>query len=657
VPHFSSQTDGTRTALQMPMLIAACSLLGLALVLGCSSEPERPANLARGGGGAGGAGGSSGGGGGAAGGAGPCPGSENPRGWVSDAEVAIDPGIVRGDVVQGLGEHSVTRFRGIPFADSTAGQNRFRAPVARRCLVEDASEVFLATEWPAICRHTDREGIPVGSEDCLGLNIWAPTRSSAGERRPVFVWLHGGGMWYGDAQSEYVPGPHFASEGIVSVSVHSRIGPLGYVAHPVFEDESPTGSSAGNYGVMDVIESLRWIRDNIDAFGGDPDNVTVIGISGGGDRVYYLMASPEAAGLFHRAAPHAGSTWVVKERQRIERAADTMAQHVGCGTLDGEALRECLRSVPAEAYDGYPWFSEQGFFYANVDGYILPDRLEEVFASGNFNHVPVISMSDLQDRASSTPSDIDDIIGDLDGSGLPGDEGDWNAFLDATYGIYAEDLKTAYAFDSFADDHLANVHSTLWSAYEALETDWLFNCAHRRLANRIVASQSEPLFYGAFGDCADDGTMPSTCTQGAYHGADLVLIFRLLWGNDAERELADTMVSYWSTFMALGDPNHAGATAWPPYEVGAHNVMMFDSDAPGVDDHSLGAGVSTLVVDASDNPRCDLWDRIWDERGMVASHYHDIDADGTIDRADNCLTVANADQADADDDGIGDACE
>ncbi|MBW2461601.1 MAG: carboxylesterase family protein [Deltaproteobacteria bacterium] len=254
----------------------------------------------------------------------PCPGEDNARGWRSDTEVAIGPGIVRGDTVAALGEHSVTRFRGIPFAESTAGPNRFRPPVPRRCLVDAPADIFEANAWPNICRQTDADGVSVGSEDCLGLNIWAPSQSAAGDAQPVIVWLHGGGMWYGNAQTDMLPGPHLASAGAVMVSMHSRVGPLGYVAHSAFEEESPTGSAAGNYGVMDVIEGLRWIRDNIDAFGGDPDNVTVIGVSGGGDRVYYLMASPLAAGLFHRAAPHAGSTWVVSEPARVERAATTM---------------------------------------------------------------------------------------------------------------------------------------------------------------------------------------------------------------------------------------------------------------------------------------------------------------------------------------------
>jgi para-nitrobenzyl esterase len=622
---------------------------GLCFALACGSNGPSFGTAGPSGAGGSSEGGSQGGSAGGMAGGDSCPGADNPRGWISDTEVAISPGIVRGDIVTGLGPHEVTRFRGIPFAESTAGDNRFRAPVAKQCLVTEASEVFDALTWPAICRQNDRDGVPTGSEDCLGLNIWAPTGSAAGEDRPVLVWLHGGGMWYGDAQSNWVPGPHLSSDGVVSVSVHSRVGPLGYVAHPIFQDESPTGSAAGNYGIMDVIESLRWVRDNIDAFGGDPNNVTVLGLSGGADRVYYLLASPEAAGLFHRAAPHAGSTWVVQEPTRIERTADTMAAYVGCGDVEGEALRDCLRAAPAEAFDDFNWFAEESFMYANVDGYILPDSLENVFESGAYNKVPVISLSDAHDRATATPDNIVDILGS--------EEADWFAFIDANYGSYAEDIKAAYPFASFENTHLAQLNSTMWAAYEAMETDWLFNCAHRRLADRLADGQSEPVFNARFSDCPDNGSLPSTCTIGSFHGSDLILLFRAQWSNEDEFALANTMVSYWTSFMSSGDANHAGATSWLPYDSDSRNVMIFDSDAAGVDDDDLGPGAIVAMSDDNDNARCDLWDRIWDERGMVASHYHDLDGDGTIDRADNCLTVANPSQADSDNDAIGDACD
>ena len=572
-----------------------------------------------------------------------CPGAENPRGWMSETEVAIDPGIVRGELVEGYGEYGVTRFRGIPFAESTALENRFRPPVPRRCLVESADEVFEADAWPEICRQTDADGAVLGSEDCLGLNIWAPTGSAAGDQQPVLVWLHGGGMWYGNAQTDGLPGPHLASFGMVSVSLHSRVGPLGYVAHPVFEDESPTGEASGNYGIMDVIEGLRWVQDNIDAFGGDPDNVTVIGVSGGGDRVYYLMASPEAEGLFHRAAPHAGSTWVVDEPQRVERAANELVDHVGCDGKAGGDLKDCLRSVPVEAFDAFPFLSEEGFFYANADGYILPDRLEHVFASGEFNHVPMLSLSDAEDRGVFVPPNIADLVGDLDGSGSTGDEGDWFAFLDASYGTHAPALRAAYPFSAFASSHLAGLYGTFWAAAQAHDTDWFFNCAHRRLADIVADAQDEPVYVGWFEDCPDSGALPSTCTNGAGHGQDLALIFLYAWSNADELTLAEHMAAYWAYFASTGDPNGDELTAWPEYTRAEPWMMRFDSDIAGVDDHALPVGVFEQPEQLA-LPRCDVWDQIWDERGMVGGYYHDLDADGVIDRADNCITVPNSGQ-------------
>jgi len=213
--------------------------------------------------------------------------------------------------LQGVHRDPVDVFLGVPYAEPPVGALRWRAPVA----VKAWSGVRNATEFGASCYQgwparqfgpytAEFVDTPRHAEDCLFLNIWAPARSSA--KAPVMVWIHGGGFGGGSGALSIYDGSHFAAQGIVVVTINYRVGPFGFLAHPELTREAH-GTGVGNYGLQDMIEALRWVRGNIEAFGGDPARVTIMGQSAGAMAVNDLIVSPLAKGLFARAIAQSGS--------------------------------------------------------------------------------------------------------------------------------------------------------------------------------------------------------------------------------------------------------------------------------------------------------------------------------------------------------------
>ena len=215
--------------------------------------------------------------------------------------------------VQGVQVGEVTAFKGIPYAAPPTGENRWRAPrpVEPWDGLRDAFDFGPACIQPTPrVRHLYSNDLGATSEDCLTLNIWSPAGARAA---PVFVWIHGGALTGGSSREPMYDGRRLAERGVIVVSINYRLGALGYLAHPALSAESDRGVS-GNYGLQDQIAALRWVRDNIVAFGGDADNVTIAGESAGALSVMYLMASPEARGLFHKAVAYCSLAYKPTER-------------------------------------------------------------------------------------------------------------------------------------------------------------------------------------------------------------------------------------------------------------------------------------------------------------------------------------------------------
>jgi len=250
--------------------------------------------------------------------------------------------------VQGVHRDPVDVFLGVPYAEPPVGALRWRAPVA----VKAWSGVRNATEFGASCYQgwparqfgpytAEFVDTPRHAEDCLFLNIWAPARSSA--KAPVMVWIHGGGFGGGSGALSIYDGSHFAAQGIVVVTINYRVGPFGFLAHPELTREAH-GTGVGNYGLQDMIEALRWVRGNIEAFGGDPARVTIMGQSAGAMAVNDLIVSPLAKGLFARAIAQSGSGMGIPSipLAEAERNGEKFAKAAGVATLAE------LRTLPPE---------------------------------------------------------------------------------------------------------------------------------------------------------------------------------------------------------------------------------------------------------------------------------------------------------------------
>ena len=311
--------------------------------------------------------------------------------------IKTDKGYVSGTIIGEPGKE-VSIFRGIPYAAPPVGPLRWKPPQP-------------APSWSGIRECTQYAGISPQSdanltspqltrtEDCLYLNVITPAKK-AGEKLPVMVWFHGGGYFAGCGNDKMWNSYRLPQQGVVIVSTTHRLGPIGLLAHPLLSKESPQGVS-GNYLFLDLIASLQWVQNNIAAFGGDPKNVTIFGESGGGAKVCMMMASPLAKGLFHRAICESGTAMVMspsKPLQEMEKAGAVIFDKLGVKTLQ-EARQvpweKIIKASESIGVPGGPGGMPMPPWDAAVDGWLLPQSPSDLFGSGAFNAVPLITLSCL----------------------------------------------------------------------------------------------------------------------------------------------------------------------------------------------------------------------------------------------------------------------
>ena len=315
--------------------------------------------------------------------------------------VKTDKGYVSGTVIGEPGKE-VSIFRGIPFASPPVGNLRWKPPHP----VEPWEGIRECTRMSDISPQVEPPGMVSGftvSEDCLYLNVLSPAKQPD-EKLPVLVWMHGGGYSSGCGNDRIWNNSRLPLNGAVVVTLNHRLGPIGLFAHPALSKESPEGVS-GNYLFLDLIASLKWIRDNIAAFGGDPDNVTIFGESGGGAKVAMMMLSPLAKGLFHRAICESGTVLAILESKSLtdlETSGVQMFEKLGIDSSD--APLEQARSLPfskilevSQAMEGTrtPGAPPSFIWDAAVDGWLLPDSPKKLFASGCNNPVPLVVSANL----------------------------------------------------------------------------------------------------------------------------------------------------------------------------------------------------------------------------------------------------------------------
>ena len=460
------------------------------------------------------------------------------------APVLTDSGLV-----QGAAAGDLTVYKGIPFAAPPVGELRWRDPQP----VAKWDGVRLTTEFANDPYQGDGKG-KVG-EDCLYLNVWTPAKS-AGERVPVLVWIYGGGFSFGSTSTPVHNGEHLARKGVVLVTLNYRVGTLGFLAHPALSAESPQHVS-GNYGLLDQIAGLQWVRRNIAAFGGDPEKVTIFGESAGGISVSMLCASPLAHGLFRGAISESGGSFgptrpTTYPGENMRTLADAEASGVTYAKNAGAASLADLRRLPPDKLPG-GWGT--GTAWPIVDGWVIPDDQHKLYAAAKYNDVDILvgynSDEGLSFSREKTPEEF-------------------IANVRKRYGPFADKLLAAYPVGD----------KTVPKTARDLMRDAAFGWQTWAWATLQAKRGTSRVFYYYFDQHRDYAAGAPDADHGTPHGVDVPYVFQTLDRKDAKLTpgdwaVSDALSTYWTNFTKHGDPNGAGVLAWPRFTDGNRPVMYF----------------------------------------------------------------------------------
>ena len=491
-----------------------------------------------------------------------------------DVPVTVTGGEISGAPADG--NPDIVAFKGVPYAAPPVGDLRWRPPqpVVAWDGVRDATApgpICMQT-GPAWVRAPNAGEDDPESEDCLFLNIWAPRESP--EPRPVMVWIHGGGFFNGAGSLPIYDGARIAEHGVVLASINYRLNAFGFFAHPALSAESPHGAS-GNYGLMDMVAALEWVRDNIATFGGDPQRITIFGESAGGGAVMALLLVPQSRGLFHRAISE--STWVYgwdrELREPIGAGSTAEAQGIRVAeSLDasGASALAALRAATAQEVQAAAnanagsLLMRTGYVWApNVDGWIVPGNPLGMYEAGLQHDVPLITGMNADEGVSvASRSNVEDREA-------------FESHVRTVYPGVAEELIAHYGVDSpeAARSQMAHlVHDMSFAGPVRVQAE-----THARVSSPVWLyhfTRVPPTALGA-------------AVGGSYHAGELAYVFGTMavgpgpsgarlhpmaihgdW-TETDRQLSQTMIAYWTQFAASGNPNRDDLPAWPAFEVPA----------------------------------------------------------------------------------------
>ena len=464
--------------------------------------------------------------------------------------VKIESGLISG-VKSDAGD--VIAFKGIPFAAPPVGDLRWKAPQPAQAW-NDVKKCDALGPSPMQGKpvpfmvYTPEFLIPESpiSEDCLYLNVW--TKAKKNDKKPVLVWIYGGGFRSGGAGVPIYDGEAMAKKGIIFVSVNYRVGVFGFLAHPELTKESPDHAS-GNYGLLDQIAALKWVKKNIAAFGGDPDNVTIDGQSAGSMSVNCLVASPVAKGLFNHAISESGSYLIAHPDINTNTLSSAEQQGVKLQeAVNAKSLKE-LRNVAAADL-----MKVNGNYGPIIDGYVLPEAVDQLFAKGKQNDVPVITGWNHDDA----------LIGSFKTK---------EAFIQQAKDQYGADA------DTFLKYYPASTDEEAKRSQINLSRDRTFAMSGYQWGKIQSRQGKSPIYIYNF-----NRRLPATADYvkyGAFHTGEVAYVFDDLkflnrpW-EPADHELASMMSDYWVNFITTGDPNGGALPAWPKFNADTHEAMVFD---------------------------------------------------------------------------------
>jgi len=465
----------------------------------------------------------------------------SPAVWAEDSFPATNPvRSTEAGKVAGL-DGDVLTFKGIPYAAPPVGALRWRPPQQP----QQWKGVRQAAQFGADCfgdaRLRQGSLAPNMSEDCLYLNVWAP-RDGGARTHPVMVWVYGGSFTGGTSALSMYDGAALAQKGVVVVTFNYRTNIFGFFAHPALSLESQQGVS-GNYGLLDILAALRWVKGNIGAFGGDPRQVTVFGESAGASALGLLLTSPQSQGLFQRA---------ILESPGLTRPLATLSESSALGLKLGDLAN--LRSMDAAALmslaqSGLPAvrsLEKPRPIGPIIDGWLLPRSDRDAIDSGRFLHVPLLIGSNADE-------------GRLFTRAIPvATRADYQQYLEAQFGAGAATMARCYPAKS--DQDVPQAVSRLFGGEEFIRGIDAFSVAW--------AARKVPVWRYRFDGPGDPGIPPPT------HAGELPFVFLRGGATPADRSLSERMATAWTTFAKSGDPNGAGLPNWPVYNPGG-SLMVF----------------------------------------------------------------------------------
>ena len=468
------------------------------------------------------------------------------------AQPAIPPVKTEQGMVSGIESAAGVRvYRGIPFSAPPTGDLRWRPPQPAAAW----TGVRSAIKSGAVCVQEPRPDRPGPanemSEDCLFLNVWAPASAA---KAPVMVWIHGGAFRYGAGSWPYYDGTALARRGVVVVTINYRLGDFGYFAHPLLSRQAK-GEPLGNYGLMDQIAALKWVNRNIAAFGGDTKNITIFGESAGGSSVLHLMTSPDARGLFHKAISQSGGGGGngrhLREsypgRPSLESNGEALAADLAASAADPIGA---MRSIPAkeflrkavEARSKRGERAQIGAYGPVVDGRLVPDNPKAIFDAGKQARVPLLLGSNSFEGSL------------MQSFGTPAES------VLALFETILPKARKLYETETHGDNKLLAGR---------LYGDSIFVLPARQLAATHSKHQRKTYLYH-FSYVAEKrrATAP-----GAAHGSDVLYVFGTLGVpelanlfTDADREMAEKILAYWTHFAKTAEPAGKDLPSWPAYD-------------------------------------------------------------------------------------------